>query len=67
MVDRSVGLVRSNQLSISTAEAEYVALSTVTPEATWIRQQLSDFHVRLEQAPIIMEDSQAAICIAMTL
>ena len=46
------------------AEAEYVALSTVTQEGTWIGRLLSDFHVPLEQATIIMDDNQAAICIA---
>ena len=52
-------------VTLSTAEAEYmyVALSTATQEATWIRQLLSDFHVPLEQATIIMEDNQGAICI----
>ena len=51
-------------VTLSTAEAEYVSLSTVTQEATWIQRLLSDFHVQLEQAIIIMEHNQAAICIA---
>ena len=51
-------------VTLSTAEAEYVALSTATQEATWIRRLLSDFHVPLEQPTIIMEDNQGAICIA---
>ena len=51
-------------VTLSTAEAEYVALSTATQEAAWIRRLLSDFHVPLEQATIIMEDNQGAICIA---
>ena len=32
-------------VSLSTVEAEYVALSRVTQEATWIRRLLSDFNV----------------------
>ena len=51
-------------VTLSTAEAEYVALSTATQKATWIRQLLLDFHLQLEQATIIMEDNQGAICIA---
>ena len=51
-------------VTFSTAEAEYVALCTMTQEATWIRRLLSDFHVPLEQATIIMEENQAGIYIA---
>ena len=54
-------------VTLSTAEAQYVALSTVAEEATWIRRLLSDFHVTLEQATIMMEHNQAAICIARNL
>ena len=51
-------------VTLSTAEAEYVALSSLTQEATWIRRLLSDFHIPLDQHIIIMEDNQAAICIS---
>ena len=68
MADRSFGPVRKKPIvTLSTAEAEYVVLSTATQEAMWIRPLLSDFHVPLEQAIMIMEDNQGAICIARNL
>ena len=51
-------------VTLSTCEAEYVALSTATQEAVWIKRLLSDFHVSQKQATVIMEDNQGAICIA---
>lgn len=51
-------------VTLSTAEAEYVALSTATQEAVWIRKLLSDFGVSQSQATTIMEDNQGAICLA---
>ena len=60
MVDQSFGLVI---VTLSTAKAEFVALSTVTQEATWTRQLLLGFHVLLELATFIMEDNPAAFCI----
>ena len=51
-------------VTLSTAEAEYVALSYATQEATWTRRLLSDFHVSLSKPMVIMEDNQGAISIA---
>lgn len=51
-------------VTLSTAEAEYVALSTATQEAVWIRKLLSDFGVSPRQAITVMEDNQGAICLA---
>ena len=51
-------------VTLSTAEAEYVALSTATQEAVWIRKLLHDFGVSQSQATTIMEDNQGAICLA---
>ena len=51
-------------VTLSTCEAEYVALSTATQEAVWIKRLLSNFHVSQKQATVIMEDNQGAICIA---
>ena len=51
-------------VTLSTCEAEYVALSTATQEAVWIKRLLSDFHVPQKEATVIMEDNQGAICIA---
>ena len=48
-------------VSLSTAEAEYVALSRATQEATWIRRLLSDFH-SLPEKPTVY--NQGAVHIA---
>ena len=49
--------------TLSTAEAEYVALSTATQEAVWRRKLLKDFGEAQDQATMVMEDNQGAICI----
>lgn len=51
-------------ITLSTAEVEYVTLSTATQEAVWIKRLLSDFGVLQSQATTIMEDNQGAICLA---
>ena len=51
-------------VTLSTTEAEYVALSTATQEAMWIRRLLSDFGVTMDQPTVILEDNQGAICLA---
>ena len=51
-------------VTLSTAEAEYVALSTATQEAVWLRKLLKDFGEVHDQATMVMEDNQGAICIA---
>ena len=52
-------------VTLSTPEAEYVALSTATTEAVWIRKLLLDFGVSRSQATTIIEDNQGAICLAI--
>ena len=50
-------------VSLSTAEAEYVALALASQEAIWISKLLSD--LGCYQSPIVIkEDNQAAICIS---
>jgi len=51
-------------VALSTAEAEYVALSTITQEAVWIRRLLSDIEAVPVGPTVIMEDNQGAIAIA---
>ena len=59
-----VGLAKKQPLvTLSTAEAEYVALSIATQETVWIRRLLSDLTMTQDQATVLMEDNQAAICI----
>ena len=52
-------------VALSTSEAEYVALSSVTQEAVWLRKLLiSDLQVTSQESTMIMEDNQGAISIA---
>ena len=50
--------------SLSTAEAEYMALSSAAQEATWIRQLTKDLQNGPTRPTVIHEDNQAAICMA---
>ena len=55
---------KQTTVSMSTAEAEYVALSTCAQEAIWLTKLFFDI-TGLEVTPMtIYEDNQAAICIA---
>ena len=49
---------------LSTAEAEYMALSSAAQEAVWLRQLTAELRSPPETATIIFEDNQSAI--AMT-
>ena len=51
-------------VALSTIEAEYVALSTATQEAIWLRRLLSDVGKPLEEPIVINEDNQGAIAMA---
>ena len=51
-------------VALSTAEAEYVALSTATQEAIWLRRLLTDVGEPLEESIVIHEDNQGAIAMA---
>ena len=51
-------------VTLSTAEAEYVALTMATQEAVWFRRHLSDLKVPQDYPTVLMEDNQGAICIA---
>ena len=44
-------------VALSTAEAEYVALSTATQEAVWLRRLLSDIKATPKTPTIIKEDN----------
>ena len=50
--------------TLSSAEAEYVALSDVTQEIIWIRNFLEELKHPLEAATVVYEDNQAAIALA---
>ena len=51
-------------VALSTAEAEYVALSTATQEAIWLRRLLADVGEPPEGLTEIYEDNQRAISMA---
>ena len=55
---------KQTTVRLSTAEAEYVALSIATQEIVWIRRLLVDLTTKQRQATVLMEDNQGAICIA---
>lgn len=52
---------RQASVSLSTAEAEYIALSEAIRELLWIVQILKDLNVNFEEPITIFEDNQAAI------
>lgn len=49
-------------VALSTAEAEYVALSQAAQESTWLKQLLSDLGMS-DSLTVILEDNQGAIAI----
>ena len=51
-------------VSLSTAEAEYVALSAAAQEAVWLQQLASDLLNKSIQETTILEDNQSTICLA---
>ena len=51
-------------VALSTAEAEYVALSAATQEVCWMRKLLDDLGEQCSKPTVIMEDNQSAIAIA---
>ncbi len=56
--------VKQKCVALSTAEAEYMALSGAAQEAVWMRQLLSDLGREVVGATTIQEDNQSAICMA---
>ena len=51
-------------VALSTAEAEYVALSAAAQEAMWLQLLTSDLLNKSIQETTILEDNQSAICLA---
>ncbi|CAB4028654.1 Hypothetical predicted protein, partial [Paramuricea clavata] len=51
-------------VALSTAEAEYMTLASATQEAVWLQQLLSDLKSKPTGPMLILEDNQAAICMA---
>ena len=55
----SWGSKKQNSVAISTAEAEYVAAASCCAQLLWIKQQLSDFGLKIEQVPIFCDNTSA--------
>ena len=51
-------------VALSTAEAEYIALSQAAQEAMWLRQLFSDLQSEPCGPTVLHEDNQAAICLS---
>ena len=51
-------------VALSTAEAEYVALSSAAQEAIWLMSLFTDLHFYNGGPMLIYEDNQSAICLA---
>ena len=50
--------------ALSTAEAEYVALSTCAQEAIWLQKLFGDLRIPNVNPMLINEDNQSAICLS---
>ena len=55
---------KQSVVALSTTEAEYVALSTATQEAVWLRRLLSDIKITPTTPTIIREDNEGTIAVA---
>lgn len=55
---------KQTSVALSSAEAEYVALSVGATEAIWLRMLLRDLHKNLTEPTVIREDNQACIRVA---
>ena len=52
---------KQTSVALSTAEAEYIALSQAAQEAIWLRQLSTDLLCKPQQPTTVYEDNQAAI------
>lgn len=52
---------KQTSVALSTAEAEYVALSIATQEAVWLKQLLSELRIEQSEPTVVYEDNQSAI------
>jgi len=54
---------RQPVVALSTSEAEYIALSSATQEAVWLRRLLTELGASVSPV-VLMEDNQSAIALA---
>lgn len=57
---------KQQTVALSTTEAEYMALSSATQEAMWLRHFGSEFNLRAPTSTVIFCDNRGAISIAST-
>lgn len=55
---------RQECVTLSTMEAEYVALAETCQEVIWLRRLLEDFGVKQENATVVNEDNQGCLSFA---
>ena len=52
---------KQSLVSLSSTEAEYIALTECVQEALWVRRILDDFNQDIEQPIVIFEDNQSCV------
>ena len=50
---------KQNSIALSTAKAEYIATENCCAQILWIKQQLSDFGVSMNNIPIFCDNTSA--------
>ena len=50
---------KQNSVALSTAEAEYIAAGSCCAQILWIKQQLEDFGIKLNETPIKCDNTSA--------
>ena len=50
---------KQNSVALSTAEAEYIAVGSCCAQILWIKQQLEDFGIKLNETPIKCDNTSA--------
>ena len=55
---------KQESVALSTAEAEYIALSSAAQETVWLRRLITELGSELEGPTTLMEDNQSAIAMA---
>ncbi len=55
---------KQSTVSLSSAEAEYMSISTTIQEMKWIRSLLNELNILSDDVPILFYDNQSAIAIS---
>ena len=55
---------KQSSISLSTAEAEYIAAAACCTQVLWMKQTLQDVHVQFEDPILILCDNTSAISIS---